>query len=261
MHYRITSRFIRHCGRLLLGLLVFGFLVSTSQAADLRIAAASDLRFVLPELLELYGEQAPEDQVQVVYGSSGRLASQIQNGAPFDFFLAADTRYPQALVDAEQALGPITPYAYGQLALWHRGSEPPTLVALQAASGRVAIANPRHAPYGERAHAWLAEQGLLTNIQDRLVFAESVAQSAHYVRSGSAEFGIIALSLALSEPLQAQGNFLPLPIVGEPMVQGMVVTQSGQNNPAAVAFKAFMNSPPAQKVLSASGFSVPEGDF
>ncbi|MGX5915386.1 molybdate ABC transporter substrate-binding protein [Aliidiomarina sp. Khilg15.8] len=229
------------------------------HASELRIAAASDLRFVMPGIERAFVEEYPGTQTQVVYGSSGRFFAQISNGAPFDLYMSADIGYPARLAEEQPRTGEVIAYAEGQLALWQSGATKPTMDALQQAR-RIAIANPQHAPYGEKALAWLQQLPQWPQLKSKLVHAESAAQVAHFVRSGSADLGITALSLVMSEQLQAHGSYLAIaPAQGEATLQqGMVVTARGASNPVSQQFIDFMQTQRAQKLLTDAGFVVPD---
>ena len=270
------------------------FLV-TAHAATIRIAAASDLRFAMPSIVAAFSDQHPEYSVSVVYGSSGRFYSQIRNGAPFHLYFSADIDYPQRLLAADIAVlseveraandtRSVYPYAQGLLAAWmlvdsvealpahgqttHAGADSFTgtmadldtwlNTALQQRRGRIAIANPQHAPYGVRALEWLQQHPRWPEIEGRLVFAENVAQVAHFVRSGSAQLGILALPLALSKELAEHGQFIAIPQHQHaPIMQGMLLTEYGNDHSGAQMFFAFLQSAQAKDILQAAGFLIP----
>ena len=190
--------------------------VGTQARPRLVVAAASDLLTVLPEIVRGF-ERSRAASVTVSYGSSGSLFAQIQNGAPFDVFLSADVDYPRQLVTAGLA-DPATlqVYASGHLVLWARRDGPVDLArglaALTDARVRfVAVANPKHAPYGRAAVAALQSARLYEALRGKLVMGESLAQTAQLVESGNADAGLLSLSLALGPTLGAEGRFAALP--------------------------------------------------
>ena len=168
------------------------------QARRVNVAAASDLKFALDELVEAFGRTAPGIAVTVTYGSSGTFFSQISNGAPFDMFLSADVDYPKRLAEAGLAAkDSVFPYAVGRIVLWVPAtSRLPVERGLQVLASpdlrKIAIANPRHAPYGRAAEAALRTFGVYDAVKDRLVLGENIAQTAQFVQSGNADAGIIA---------------------------------------------------------------------
>ena len=145
-----------------LALVVLG--TAPAVAADLTIAAASDLRFALDEVLAPFRQAHPGRTVDVVYGASGKLSTQIRHGAPFDVFLSADVAFPRALQAEGLTAGPVQLYAVGRLVLWSRdaatGRRTLADLAADPAVRKFAIANPRHAPYGQRAVEALQHAGV-----------------------------------------------------------------------------------------------------
>ncbi|WP_240097788.1 molybdate ABC transporter substrate-binding protein [Thermomonas flagellata] len=242
---------------LLAGLLLAG----AASAGALTVAAAADLKFALDEIVAAYRKAHPQDRIQVVYGSSGKFHTQIQQGAPYDLFFSADIAYPQALVRDGHALAPVRPYAFGRIVLWSRSRDASrmTLASLtDPAIRRIAIANPKHAPYGKRAEEALRAAGLWERVQPKLVFGENVAQTAQFVQTGNADVGIIALSLALSPVLAREGGHWTIPDrLHAPLEQGYVITRRAADNPTARQFAAYMASPAARAVMARYGFVLP----
>ena len=252
----VHSRWLRSLC-LLAGLLLAG----AASAGQLTVAAAADLKFALDEIVAAYQRVHPQDRIQVVYGSSGKFHTQIQQGAPYDLYFSADIAYPQALVRDGHALGPVRPYAFGRIVLWSRTRDASrmTLASLaDPAIRRIAIANPKHAPYGKRAEEALRAAGLWQQVQPKLVFGENVAQTAQFVQTGNADVGIIALSLALNPVLAREGGHWTIPErLHAPLEQGYVITRRAADNPAARQFAAYMASPAARAVMARYGFVLP----
>ena len=229
------------------------------------IAAASDLQFALAEIAEVFrGETGQE--VSLVFGSTGNLARQIREGAPFQMFLAADESFVLDLARDGFTEGEGQPYATGRLVIFAPKGSPLTAdsalsgLAEALAGGRVtrfAIANPEHAPYGQRAREALRHAGLWEALQPHLVLGENAAQAAQFAVSGNAEGGILPQSLALAPGLVDQGSFAAIPADWHrPLRQRMVlVTGAG---PVARAFLAFMTGPKARASLLRHGFEAPE---
>ncbi|MEI5583856.1 MULTISPECIES: molybdate ABC transporter substrate-binding protein [unclassified Agromyces] len=235
-------------------------------AGEVRVAAASDLKFALDEVVDLLDVTHPEVEVTTSYGSSGTFLSQISNGAPFDVFLSADLAYPRRLVEQGLAAeGDLFPYAVGRLVLWAGDDSPldPSegLAALASPDVRhVAIANPEHAPYGVAAVEALRSAGVLEAVEPKLVYGENVAQAAEFVQSGNADAGIVALSLVRSDPLRDVGAWIELPLDAYPRLdQGGVVLGSARDPVAARAVREALLSPEGAEILSRHGFSLPDG--
>jgi len=237
-----------------------------AQARAPRIAAASDLRGALEAIAARF--QADHGtRVTLVFGSSGVLARQIVDGAPFDLFLSADEAYVTQVVDAGRAADPGVLYAIGRLALFApRGSHlsvDPQLEGLRQllATGRpmrFAIANPAHAPYGRAAEATLRATGLWTTIQPSLVLGENVSQAAQFAASGNAVGGLIAYSLVVVPPLRDQGTFVLVPASAHPPLRQRMVLVKGASASAA-GFYRYLQEPAARRLLEQYGFSLPAG--
>ena len=231
----------------------------------LRVAAASDLMSVLPEITALF-EKHTGAVVELSFGSSGNFFAQIQNGAPFDVFLSADIAYPQKLAeDGLTRSENIRVYATGRLVLWKAGKSEQELERsglnslLDSTVHKIAIANPEHAPYGRAAVSALKQAGLYEKVKDKLVMGENISQTAQFVQSGNAEAGLIALSLAKS-PAMRSGHYIILPTNSYPPIQqaAAVITTSRQGR-LAYEFLAFLGRPEAQAVLRQYGFDTSPG--
>lgn len=251
---------------LLAAVLVLGAGTPAAVAAGaptVAIAAASDLVFCLDALHDALRRQAPDLRLQVSTGSSGNFFAQIRQGAPFDVFLSADLRYPQQLIAAGAAEEKsLTRYAVGRLVLWTTRSD----VALSALGDvvrhpgvrRFAIANPAHAPYGRAAREALEQAGAWDAVQPKLVRGENIAQTAQFVQTGSADAGIVALSLVLAPVLREVGRWIEIPADQHaPLEQAAVLTRRGAGNPAAVRYVAFLRSSEARAVFDRFGFRLP----
>ena len=175
------------------------------------IAAASSIKFALDDVAKQF-QQDTGARVRITYGSSGNFVAQIKHGAPFELFLSADERYTNQLSHAGQTQGSGAVYAVGKLALAAPKSSPLELddqlngvkqLLKNQQLKRFAIANPDHAPYGERAEEVLKNLDLWQTIQPQLIFGENVSQAAQFALSGSTQGGLVALSLASAERLSA----------------------------------------------------------
>ena len=197
----------------------------------------------------------------MVYGSSGKFATQIRQGAPFDLYFSADIAYPRALEAEGHAHGTTRPYALGRIVLWSAIRDARTLGLKDLADpalGRIAIANPRHAPYGKRAEEALRAAGVWDTVQPRLVQGENIAQTAQFVQTGNATVGIIALSLALNPTLAAQGgHHLIDAALHAPLEQGFILTRQAQGKALATAFADYIGTEAARAVLVRYGFELP----
>lgn len=237
-----------------------------AQSRALTVAAAADLRFALDEAMGPFRAAHAGARIEVVYGSSGKIATQIRNGAPFDIFLSADRAFAEGLHKDGFSHGVPRPYAVGYLVAWSTdaalGRLPLAELVRDARVRRFAIANPEHAPYGQRAMEVLRSQGLAEVAQPKLVMGENIAQAAQFIETGAAQAGLVALSLALSPALQGKGAFTRVPEEWHsPLEQAFVVTRRAADNPATLALAhalvAHLESPAARNVLRRYGFALP----
>jgi molybdate transport system substrate-binding protein len=260
---RKVEAFIMKIAPLLLAVLFAACQPSPPTApAELRVAAASDLQFALPEIAASFERDHPGVKVNLTLGSSGNLFAQIQNGAPFDIFLSADARYPDQLTaDGFADRQSLLSYAEGTLVLWVPKSTPlPASLKDLAQPGfrKIAIANPAHAPYGAAAEAALRHDGVYDQLADKLVLGENIAQTAQFAQSGAAQAGLIALSLAQAKPMAEAGHFMEIPREDYPPLRqvGAVLTASKQQKRAG-EFLLSLGQPAARAILQGYGFRLP----
>jgi molybdate transport system substrate-binding protein len=239
-------------------------LLSAAEYGAVRVAAAADLRFAMDEIVDAFRRERPAISVQVTYGSSGNFYAQLSNRAPFDIFFSADMDYPRRLVQEGAAI-PDSEFQYGvgRLVVWvPRTSsldiETLGMRALLSPSVRkIAIANPRHAPYGRAAEAAMKSFGIYEQVKDRLLLGDSVMQTAQFVESGGADVGIISHSLALAPRLRDQGRMWEVPIDAYPRrEQGGVILSWTQDRAAAEAFRDFVLAAGGRAVLRRHGFRL-----
>lgn len=256
----------------LLALVVAGCGAGTNPAAGhtssprttVRVAAAADLQFALEEVRTELSKGRPDIKLAITYGSSGTFFQQLSNGAPFDLFLSADLKYPRELAKAALANpGDVFGYAVGRLVVWAPTDSPvdPTLglaSLTDAAAGKIAIANPEHAPYGKAAVAAMKTAGVYDAVKVKLVLGENVAQAAEFVQSGNAQVGVIALSLAVSPQMRDKGRYAEIPLESYPRIdQGGVVMSAAKDPAAARAVKDFLVSAQGRATLKRYGFFSP----
>jgi molybdate transport system substrate-binding protein len=245
--------------------LVFALAVPWGAAQEITVAAASDLQFAFQDVAARFQKESGKN-VKLIFGSSGNFFAQTQNGAPFDVFFSADIDYPKKLEAAGLAEpGTLYPYASGKIVLWVRNESKLDLsrglkVLLDPGIGKIAIANPAHAPYGRAAVAAMRHEKIYDAVSGKFVLGENISQTASFVVSGSADIGIVALSLALAPSMQGKGRYVEIPSDEYPPIeQAAVILKSSQNKEIARQFMAFLKTPPILDVLRTYGFSVPSG--
>lgn len=228
------------------------------------IAAASNLNFALTEVAERFARDRGE-RVALVFGASGTLTRQIQDGAPFELFLAADEEFPNRLAAAGLTRDAGAVYAVGRLVVFAPTGSPLVvderldgLRALIGAGGvrRFAIANPDVAPYGRAAEAVLRAQGLWDGLKPNLVLGDTIAQAAQFATTGNAVGGIIAYSLVLGPGFADRGTYALLAGADHPLLrQRMVLLKRA--GPIAERFYQYLQRADAQAILSRHGFAGP----
>jgi molybdate transport system substrate-binding protein len=239
----------------------------TAQERPALIAAAADLKFALAEIARAFTRETGR-VVRMTYGSSGDLARQIGQGAPFEVFMSADERYALELHRAGLTRDAGVAYAVGRLALFapHASSltvDPEFRGLREAASDgrltRFAIPNPEHAPYGRAAREALETLGLWRAVQPALVFGENASQAMQFAASGSCQGGIVPLSLATAPVVSKLGTFQPIPAEWHtPLRQRMVLVKRA--GPVAAAFFDFVRRSDAAKATFARfGYGPPDG--
>jgi molybdate transport system substrate-binding protein len=228
-----------------------------------RLAAAADLKFALDEAAARLARRRPALRIEATYGSSGSMHAQLRQRAPYDLYLSADIDYPRDLVaKGVGASGDLFTYATGRLVVWvPAGStlsiERDGVRALESAM-RIAIANPRHAPYGRAAEAALRRAGIWDRVSRRLVLGESVAQAAQFVQSGAADAAIMAKSLAVAPALAASGRSYDVPAdMHPPLVQVGLILPWTSSRAAAEQLRDFLLGNEGRELLTAFGFGLP----
>ena len=246
-----------------IGLLAVFFVCKFCAAQSITVAAAADLQFAMRDVAAQFQKETGKE-VKLIYGSSGNFFQQLQNGAPFDMFFSADLDYPKKL----EAAGLTEPgsyyeYAKGKIVIWVlKDSKLDMSSGLQALLNpsikKIAVANPQHAPYGRAAVAAMQKEGIYDKVKDNFVLAENIAQTASFVMSGSADVGVVALSLALSPNMKDKGRYFEVPAGDYPPIkQACVILGSSKNKETAKQFLSFIKTAEVADTLRTYGFDVP----
>src|SRR6188508_301569 len=233
-------------------------------AEEIAIAAASDLNFAIKDVIAEY-EKATGHHVKLSLGSSGNFYAQIQNGAPFDLYFSADIGYPKKLEEAGLIVpGSVYRYAVGRIVLWtnhasRRDVSKGMDVLRDPAVKKIAIANPKHAPYGRAAVAAMQHFKVYDEAKDRLVLGENISQAAQFIESGACDVGVIALSLALAPTMKAAGTYWEIPSDAHPpLEQGAAILKSSKQQETAKQFVEFMRGTQGQEIMKRYGFTLPQ---
>lgn len=230
-----------------------------SNQAPILVAAASDLSRAFAELGAAF-EAKTQQRVAFSFGSTGLLAKQLREGAPFDLFAAANVSFVAEVVKTGACDGATqVPYARGRLVIWTKqGLVKPSRSLADLADPRfqrIAIANPQHAPYGKAAKQALEKQGLWKVVESRIVYGENVQQTLQFAQSGNAEAAIVAQSLVIGSSRGA--SLLVDDGLHAPIDQALVACNHGKNKAGATAFASFVNSVEGRAVMRRYGFMLP----
>jgi len=235
----------------------------TNKAIDLTVAVAANAQFAM-EAVETAFEEQTGKNIVIVIGSSGKLTAQIKQGAPYDVLVAANMKYPNYLFEEGLAKALPKVYVLGDLVVWTTKEDLALAADLTFLENtniqKIALANPKNAPYGEQTINALNFYGLVNKIVDKLVFAESIAQTNQYITTGNCEVGFTAKSVVLAPKLKNKGNWITVPKAAyRPIKQGVIITKYGnqQHSELAQQFYNFLFSSTAQDIFKAYGYTIP----
>ena len=234
-----------------------------SIAGTIRIAVAANVSYAMEDLKQAFSKHYPDTKVQVVLGSSGKLTAQIKNGAPYQLFMSANMLYPETLYQQKIAVDQPVVYAQGTLAyLTVKSYDLSTGIDIVKDSSikRIAVANPKTAPYGKAAREALKNAGVYDAIKSKFIFGESVSQTVSYTVTAT-DLGFIAKSSLYSKQMKQykEGkNWREVdPKLYTPIAQGIVILKRGESNAEVKAFYDFILSDTAQKILKKFGYNLP----
>src|SRR5688572_21098053 len=230
------------------------------QGEPLRVAAAADLALAFKEVGTAF-EAETKKKVDFSFGSTGLLAKQIEQGAPFDVFAAANISFVDDVVKADSCFADTRRlYAKGRIVLWSKDASalPKDIRELPDPKYvKIAIANPEHAPYGRAAQQAMTKIGVWSTVQPRMVYGENVQQTMMFAQSGNADVAIVALSLAVASP----GKYIAIdPELHEPLDQAMIACKGGSKGARlneAKAFLDFVSSERGRAIMQRFGFLLP----
>ncbi|MDN3669813.1 molybdate ABC transporter substrate-binding protein [Echinicola jeungdonensis] len=223
------------------------------------IATAANMQFAMKALTEAFKEYHQID-CELIISSSGKLTAQIKEGAPYDVFVGANMKYPEAIFQSGLAAHSPRIYAKGKLVLWTMDEE--IEVSLDILSfpeiDHIALANPKTAPYGIAAMDVLNHYQLIDQVKEKLVYGESIAQTNQFITSKAAKIGFTAMSVVLSPEMKGKGKWLEIdPSTYRSIDQGVVLLKKeGKDIKDAQLFYDFLFSSEAHKILNDYGYLV-----
>ncbi len=242
--------------------LFLGLLASSQLSAEtVHIAAAANLRYVLPAIITDFEAQQDKVEIAVTYAASGNLSNQIRHGAPYQVFLSADAESVAPLITEKLTKGLPFSYADGQLALFKKHNTDIELDLNLAGLKRylqtdpqqkIAIANPLHAPYGRAAKSYMQQHDVWSLAKPHLVQAENAGQLTQFTLTGNVAVGFLPLSHAQQTMVEQQGHYLTLPVI---LNQQGILTKRATS--AAEQFVAFLQGDCARQHFLQQGFVVP----
>jgi molybdate transport system substrate-binding protein len=241
-------------------LLVFMLFAIFGWSKTLRVAISANVSYAVEELAEEFSKTHSEIRVEMIVSSSGKLTAQIIHKAPFDIFLSADMQYPKKLYKMGLSSKPKL-YARGTLALFSKKSREFSQglnLLREPTIKKIAVANPKVAPYGRATLEALKKQGVYQNIKSKLIFGESVSQTLSYSLK-VADVGVVAKSLLLS-PKMSQfkrgSNWIEIDSsFYTPIEQGVVILNS-KNREDAKLFLEFLSTKRAKEILKKYGYLI-----
>ena len=241
-------------------LLVLSF--SLLHAGTINIALAANVSYAINDLKTAFAKKYPDTKVEITLGGSGKLTAQIKNGAPYDIFMSANMRYPNALYRQNLAITQPKVYAQGALAMLSlrpRDFTKGITIVTEKNIRRIAIANPRTAPYGKASIEALKNAKLYESVKKKLIYGESIAQTVTYAVT-AADIGFIAKSALYSSKMQRfkEGrNWTEVDAkLYTPIEQGIVLLKRAKNNLDAKHFYDFILSDEAKKIFKRYGYNT-----
>lgn len=246
--------------RRLHGVLLGTALAAAAHAAEVQVAVAANFTAPAQKIAALF-ERDTGHKAMLSFGATGKFYAQVRNGAPFAVLLAADDETPARLLKEGLAVpGSAFTYAVGQLALWSADS---TVVDARGAvlqaplRGKLALADPKLAPYGAAALQVLQQRGLSDTLRPHFVMGENIAQTFQFVKTGNARLGFVALSQVMQDGKIASGSAWLVPtVLHDPIRQDAVLLKVGEHQPAAHALLQYLRSDAARAVIRAHGYPL-----
>ena len=239
------------------------FCLTSLNATNINIEVAANVSYAMDELSAAFEKQYPNISVKSTIGSSGKLSAQIMHGAPYGLFLSANMLYPQKLYEHGFATSKPRVYAQGALAYLSTKNidfTKPTTMLTQKSIHKIAIANPKTAPYGKAAQEFLQNSHLYSKLRPKLIYGESIAQTLFFTLN-AADIGIVAKSALLSKNMKTIGKKTKSldvdPSLYTPIQQGLVLLSLSKQEPAYQLFYAFLFTPAAQKIFLQFGYLLP----
>ena len=231
-------------------------------AGEISIAVAANVSYAIHPLIKAFNETHPKTKVHVILGSSGKLFAQISHSAPYDLFMSANMKYPNRLYKDNLTIEKPIIYGQGALALFSseaRNFDAGLKILAKENIKKIAVANPKTAPYGVATQEALEHAKLYDALKEKFVYGESISQTVIYARS-AADIGIVAKSSLFASQMLAYKKGIHWIDVNEalytPIDQGMVLLKNSEHKDEAKAFYDFIQSVKAKEILKSFGYKV-----
>lgn len=236
---------------LLMALWSVSFQPQAFARETIHVAVASSLRGPLEEIRTQFEQRYPDYQLAIAYVASGKLVAQVTHGAPYQLLVSAEPRYLDLLYARELTIAAPRAIGYGELVLWHP-EQTGSIQRIIEQADFVALAQPKHAPYGQAALAFLQERFATAVYAKKLVFGDNVAQAAHRVHVGAADIGFVALAqvIELGVPHNAYSRLPTAPR----LPQAIALTRQAEHSQGAQLLYTFLQARQSQQVLTAFGY-------
>ena len=236
---------------------------SLLSSGEITIAVAANVSYAIEPLMKIFNKTNPETKVNVILGSSGKLFAQISHGAPYNLYMSANMKYPNRLYEENLTKSEPVIYAQGALAVFSSTPQDYSkglAVLAQTHIHKIAIGNPKTAPYGVAAVEALRNARLYQSLEKKFVYGESISQTVIYATS-AADIGLIAMSALYVPKMKAYKKNIHWVEVKKTLYtsinQGMVILKRNKDNTEVKAFYTFMLSKQAQEILTSFGYKVP----
>lgn len=239
--------------------LALSIFITTAFAKDFVVFAASSTKLAMQEIVKQYELENPDTKITIYFSATGKAYAQLTHGFKYDIFLAADTQYPTSIVENNNALGEVTIYAQGSIALYSKNKEiiKEGINALATDKvKKISIANPRLAPYGVAALEILNSYKLNEQVTGKIVQGDNISQSVQFVDGGAADVGFVAFSL-IKQTAQEGEYLLINHEMYKPLKQAFVITKYAKEKPKVKHFADYLLAPKAQAIFQNYGFSAP----
>lgn len=254
-------KLFKHVVILLLGTILSLISCQKAPSEKIVIATAANMRLPLEAIAKRFTEKY-QIPCELIIGSSGKLTAQIVEGAPYDIFVAANMKYPEAVYNEGKTIGSPKVYAHGKLVLWSMSQDTPISIntLTEPHIRHIAIANPKTAPYGVAALEVLHYYGLFDKVENKLVYGESIAQTDQFITSKAAQIGFTAMSTVLSPQMKGKGNWMEVDTEQyTPISQGVVkLKREGMKVNGVQEFYDFLFSGEAKEILKDFGYLMDE---